>query len=131
MPSTFTNMEPAPGRVFSSSFTLSSEEDGLHALSFFAQDILGNREVSRSTAVAVDNTAPETELAISSPAWEGFVSSRAMFVLSAEDPVRGGVASGVDWTKYGVNSSTLTQGLASAWASSRGPTPSSSGARTG
>ncbi|MBI4676746.1 MAG: hypothetical protein HY748_04115 [Elusimicrobia bacterium] len=97
---TFTNLSPASRQVFSSSFTLATEPDGIHALAFFGQDVVGHVEALGSKAVALDDTPPLTGLVLSTPSFNGFVSSRTLLTLVAEDPVAGGVASGVEFTSY-------------------------------
>ncbi|MHB2027042.1 MAG: OmpL47-type beta-barrel domain-containing protein [Elusimicrobiota bacterium] len=108
--STFTNPSPAVGQTFVSTFTLSASSDGIHTLDYFAQDIVGNREVVHVTTVAVDNTPPETELSFiggaESPgpvSGSVYVSSSAFLALVSTDPVINGAASGVAFTQYSDN----------------------------
>jgi len=125
--STFPNMSPAPGEVFSSSFTLAVDSDGLHFLAYHARDTLGNDESVHVTTVAVDNTSPQTSLTsvggreYIAPATAGrYVSSDTRFSLLAVDPVIGGAAAGVADTRLKDNgvvfstasaTFTLTEGL--------------------
>ena len=105
--SSFTNQGPASGQVFSSSFTLAQDADGVHALAYYAQDTLGNQEMLKTSTVAVDNTPPATMLDVqggrqaSGPDASAFyASSDTRLNLSAFDPLSGGVASGLELTRY-------------------------------
>jgi len=89
----------------------SAEADGLYALSFFAEDVAGNRETVRRTTIAVDNTPPLTALATGSPSFTGsrlFVSTRTLLSFNATDPVIDAAASGAARTLYAVDGGSLT-----------------------
>ncbi len=113
--STFTNPSPAVGQIFASAFTLgfssgSVVADGIHALDYFAQDVVGNREAVHIAAVAVDDTPPETELSFiggqeSTGPVPGsvYVSSSTFLTLVSTDPLVNGVASGLALTQYSDN----------------------------
>lgn len=93
-----------------STFLASAEADGLYALDFFAEDVAGNREDTRRTTVAVDNTPPLTALAPGTPSFAGsrlFVSTRTLMGFAAVDSVLDGAASGVDRTLYAVDGGSL------------------------
>ena len=91
----FVDAHPGQGQVFVSSFSLSADSDGVHAVGYLAQDTIQNREAVHITTVAVDNTPPETWLAVSSPSFGAYLSTAAVVSLTAMDPMTGGVASGV------------------------------------
>ncbi|MDE2509621.1 MAG: hypothetical protein KGL74_00740, partial [Elusimicrobia bacterium] len=82
--------------AFSSSFAISGA--GSHLIRYYSVDLVGNAEAVRSSTVAVDDAPPATSLAISTPLYAGYVSSSAVFSLSAVDPLVSGVASGVAGT---------------------------------
>jgi hypothetical protein len=93
--------------MFSSSFTLAGDADGVHSLAYQAQDTLGNLEILRRSTVAVDNTAPITMLgaqggrqASGPDASTFYASSATRLNLTAYDPLSGGVASGLEITRY-------------------------------
>ncbi|MEK7281972.1 MAG: hypothetical protein AAB037_06465, partial [Chloroflexota bacterium] len=111
--SSFTNANPAAGGMFSSSFTLVADLDGLHFLGYYARDTLGNLELPRISTVAVDNTAPATVLALSASASDPYLSSSTALSLSAEDPSVNGVASGLEETLYRINGGTFAASTSS------------------
>ena len=111
-------IEPGPGRVLASSFTLAGDLDGLHALSYFAEDIGANREPPRFSTVAVDNTAPVSELSVGLSSFTAadlkiYVSSRTLLSFVSVDPSSGGVASGVEFIHSRIDGGTFTVFLAS------------------
>jgi len=72
--------------------------EGLHTLAYYSVDKAGNVEPASSAAFSVDNSAPETEYAITGPVFQGgqlFVSTSAMIALSAVEPPSSGAASGL------------------------------------
>lgn len=94
-----------------STFLASAEADGLYSLSFFAEDVAGNRELMRRSTVAVDDTPPLTALVPGSPSFAGprlFVSTRTLLSFAASDPVIDGAASGVERTLYAVDGGSPT-----------------------
>ncbi|MFA6091303.1 MAG: PQQ-binding-like beta-propeller repeat protein, partial [Elusimicrobiota bacterium] len=118
------NPAPAQGQAFNSSLMLETDPDGLHLLSYFAQDILQNAESIHFSTVAVDNTAPQTTLALSggqqaNVGSEFYASSGTYFSLSALDPETNGVASGLSSTHFQDNNSGL-QAYASPFALAEG-----------
>ena len=112
--SSIANQNPFPDQIFSSSFTLEGDADGVYALAYYAQDTLGNREALKTSTVAVDNTAPITQLALQGgkqasglDASSFYVSSDTRLNLPAFDPLTGGVASGLEITRYRDNQGAL------------------------
>lgn len=94
-----------------STFSASTEADGLYALSFFASDVAGNREAVRRTTVAVDDTPPQTVLVSGTPSYAGvrlFVSTRTMLGFMALDPVIDGASTGVARTLYAVDAASFS-----------------------
>jgi len=85
---TFHSVDGSAFVLSASSWTLSGE--GTHAVSYYSVDAEGNAEVVRSTSVAVDATAPVVAV----------ISSGTAYALSYQDPVSSGVASGIDWLFY-------------------------------
>ncbi len=87
--------------------TVSLSSEGAHFLSWFSRDLVGNMEVAASTSVAVDLTPPLTQLLISTPsvaqASGTVVGPATVLSLSAQDPLSGGVASGVKDTFLAVS----------------------------
>ena len=108
--SSFSNSAPAIEQAFSSTFTLNSVMDGQHAVAYYAEDILGNRELLRTSTVAVDATSPETTLALAGPSVGNYVSSATIITFSATDPEHNGVTSGPEWTHYRINSGAFVDG---------------------
>jgi DNA-binding beta-propeller fold protein YncE len=96
----FDDAAPGQGKVFVSSFSLTADSDGVHAVSYYAQDAIGNVEAVRVTTVAVDNAAPVSRLSVSSPVFGAYLSSSSVVSLAADDPTVGGVASGVEGVFY-------------------------------
>ncbi|MBI2787280.1 MAG: fibronectin type III domain-containing protein [Elusimicrobia bacterium] len=95
--------------VYAGTFSLPGE--GEHALSYYAEDLLGRIGEVASTTVAIDRTAPASflELAGSSVTdAQGrlIVSTAATLTLTAEDPISGGVASGIGEILYAVDAAT-------------------------
>ena len=100
---TFLAVDTAAFSDYWGAFELPAE--GVHSLSFYSIDAVGNAEVARSTSVSVDLTPPQTSfqvLASSSTNAQGVVafSSLSRVALPAVDPVSNGVASGVAATYY-------------------------------
>lgn len=87
--------------VAAATFSLAGP-DGVKTLEFFSRDNLGNTEVIVSTQVSLDATAPETAFHVDgASAVAGgvlYMSGEAEAVLTAVDPVRGGVSSGFSKT---------------------------------
>ncbi len=73
---------------YTSSFTIAAE--GLHALSFYSVDLVGNTETPIQKSVFSDQTPPVTQL----------IQDGATFSLSAVDPANAGGASGVKKIHY-------------------------------
>jgi len=96
--------------VYTGTFTLAAE--GLHAVSFYSVDVVGNTELVHVSSVAVDAAPPVSSLVIGRPQFAlssttVLVSSLTTFAIAAVDPVSNGVASGVRQTFYGVNGGTF------------------------
>ncbi|MDE2293513.1 MAG: Ig-like domain-containing protein, partial [Elusimicrobia bacterium] len=94
---------------YSSSFSIPSE--GLHSISFYSVDLNGNTEVARSSAVAVDLTAPVSlfeVLGSSAIDSQGglIVSTATPLAFSASDPVSNGVASGLGAISFSIDADT-------------------------
>ncbi|MBI2070715.1 MAG: T9SS type A sorting domain-containing protein [Elusimicrobia bacterium] len=112
---TFNNPNPGQGSAFISSFTLSGEADGLYALEFFAEDVIGNKETAQTTTVAVDNSHPLTSVHISGPQFKAigdvpgaiggplFIATHSLISLDAVDPIVNGAASGLKETKFNID----------------------------
>lgn len=112
---TFTAPTPGPGITFINTFALASEGDGWHEVAYSATDVLGNIETTRVSTLGVDDTAPETSLAVlggrqtaGPDALTFYASSGTNFSLPAIDRVVNGVASGVDFTRWQDNGGTFT-----------------------
>ncbi|MBI5883331.1 MAG: PKD domain-containing protein [Elusimicrobia bacterium] len=63
----FDNPGPSAGQVFISTFTLPAQQDGSYGLEFFAEDVVANREASRTITATMDLTAPGLALLSPSP----------------------------------------------------------------
>ncbi|MDE2141047.1 MAG: hypothetical protein KGJ84_01375 [Elusimicrobia bacterium] len=91
--------------------TISFSTEGVHGLSWFSRDLVGHEEIAASTSVAVDLTPPLTQLQISSPsvaqASATVVGPGTVLSLAAQDPLSGGVASGVKDTYLAVSTSVF------------------------
>ncbi|RLG96317.1 hypothetical protein DRO29_04840, partial [Candidatus Bathyarchaeota archaeon] len=82
---------------YSVPFTL---PEGIHKVSFYAVDNLGNTEDVKQVVFRVDNTSPVAHLYLTEPQWDSlYVSSLTEIFIKAEDPEVLGVASGV-WKVY-------------------------------
>ncbi|MDP3544321.1 MAG: hypothetical protein Q8T11_17790 [Elusimicrobiota bacterium] len=93
-----------PFQLFAAPFTLA---EGVHHLGYQSQDHVQNLEVPLSTTALVDATAPRTSLAVvggyrfpGPDAATFYASSDTRLALPAFDPVAGGVASGLAFTRY-------------------------------
>ncbi|TPW18358.1 MAG: hypothetical protein FD129_4, partial [bacterium] len=101
----------APLQAAPTAFALS---EGVQLLTFGSLDHVGNAELLKQTTVYVDATAPETTLSATGPSGllaDGVtlaVSSQTALTLTATDPEREGVSSGLRETLLGVDSTTLS-----------------------
>lgn len=87
--------------------------EGGHFLEFRSVDRSGNVEAIRARAVKVDATAPTSQVAFSSASYlaassRTFVAGGGGAILSAQDPVAGGVAAGVAQLQFRLDASTPT-----------------------
>ncbi|MBI5241471.1 MAG: hypothetical protein HY926_13445 [Elusimicrobia bacterium] len=82
--------------------------EGQHTLYYRSVDNVGNSEAVRSASLRVDATAPVSSLDIADSGVSLFgielLTPQTDIVISAEDPVSGGVQSGVARTLYSVDS---------------------------
>ena len=99
-------VDSAPFTFYSTTFTL-SPGDGLRTVSWFAVDNVGNAETPKVSAVALDSTPPLTSLLVSGgrqfpgpDASTFYASTDTRLVLISTDPLVGGVASGVAFTRW-------------------------------
>ncbi|MFA5140503.1 MAG: LamG-like jellyroll fold domain-containing protein [Elusimicrobiota bacterium] len=76
--------------------------DGTHTFKYLSTDASGNEEQVHSVAIALDATAPETALALSTPAVGDFITSATVITLMPSD-----AGSGLEWTRYRVDSGDL------------------------
>ncbi|PKM99392.1 MAG: hypothetical protein CVU78_06460, partial [Elusimicrobia bacterium HGW-Elusimicrobia-2] len=94
-------------KIYTGTFTLT---EGVRAIEYYATDNIGNAEEIKAQIYYVDDTAPETSIAISQPKYlpDGsiYITSSAEITLSAIDPVAENVSCGVALTKYRILSST-------------------------
>ncbi|MBI4249812.1 MAG: hypothetical protein HY611_09950, partial [Elusimicrobia bacterium] len=90
-----------------------------HLVEFQSKDRVDHLEVLASTIVFLDQTPPVTNISYSGAYWvqtgsgtpsqaQVFIASMTYVVLTAQDPVAGGVASGMQATRYRVDSGTWT-----------------------
>lgn len=82
--------------------------DGVHWIRYASVDAAGRAEAVRASSAAVDGTPPASTLAIGSPramlaSGETIVGPDTALAVSAVDPVVNGAASGVAWTRAGVD----------------------------
>jgi hypothetical protein len=106
--STQLSLDNSPFKPFIAPVSLTSE--GFHTLRWFSEDLNGNQEVVQSTVVAVDVTAPQTELQIfDSAVRDGrlYVSTSSLMQLTARDSFSNNVAAGVREARFAVDSAPL------------------------
>jgi sugar lactone lactonase YvrE len=117
---TVLNSQPQVGQVFVTTFVPVGYNDGLYTFSYFAEDVVGNNEVVKSTSVAIDNTAPKTSIVVYEPKYETsdelpqwysiryktYISPKTFIGFTSEDPVVNGVSCGVRLTKYRIDKTT-------------------------
>ncbi|MBA3065359.1 hypothetical protein FP828_02600, partial [bacterium] len=81
--------------------------EGERIIYFKGTDNVENKEAEKSLTVLVDNTAPETTLAISQPKYivdgSTYITSNSEVILSATDIISNGVTSGVALTEYRID----------------------------
>jgi len=80
-------------------FTLSG--DGVHAVEWRSEDVVGNLEAIQSTTLVVDDSAPSLVLSVQPPAYfvpEAWVTSVSPVLLTAQDS--GNPAVGLDTVEY-------------------------------
>lgn len=91
-------------------FTLA--EEGSHIVEYYSVDKAGNREDINSKELRVDNTHPLSQLTTGTPNYEfpddslqrTLITSNTPLILTAEDPLSNGVASGVKELEYEIAS---------------------------
>ena len=92
--------------------------EGRHVLAYWSMDNVDSQEVTKSTTILVDNTAPLTTHNIGSPYYAAggvnYITPATSLTFTAADPVSGEVASGVsrievslDGSLFGAYSSVL------------------------
>ncbi|MBI4668259.1 MAG: hypothetical protein HY747_03585, partial [Elusimicrobia bacterium] len=105
----FVNPNPTSGKIFSSSFTISQDSEGLHTLAFFAQDVIGIKETAKTATVVLDNTAPKTTIQLiggrqfNSGNGILFASVDSQYNFQANDPIVNGVAAGLQITELKID----------------------------
>ena len=86
--------------------------EGRHALAYRAVDNLGNLEVTGSSTVFVDNTAPEAATHIGLPYFASgvlnYITPATPITFTAADPVAAEVASGVERIEVSIDGSSFT-----------------------
>lgn len=93
--------------------------EGIRAAAYRSRDRVENLEVTRSTAVHVDGTAPVSEVALSGPRFTAapgdaqavggplFVASHTLLDLPSQDPAANGVVSGLALRLLGLDGAAL------------------------
>ncbi|MBI4376307.1 MAG: hypothetical protein HY549_07635 [Elusimicrobia bacterium] len=105
-------VDGGPWSPYSSPFALSG--DGSHAILTQGHDRVGNAEAVRSTTLFVDASAPASDIAVSPPPYQPqdggspILGQSSDLSLSAQDPVVGGIASGVSQILYSVDGGSRT-----------------------
>ncbi|MDI6642079.1 MAG: hypothetical protein QME68_07200, partial [Elusimicrobiota bacterium] len=94
------------------SSTLTSTE-GIHSLKYYAIDNLGNLPVTcYELQISIDGTTPVSKLELVGIKYESegriYIPPDTKIVLSSEDPVINGVASGVKEIYYSIDNSSIT-----------------------
>jgi hypothetical protein len=95
-------------------FNLANE--GIHIIEYYSVDNLGNREDVNSKELRVDDTHPISQLATGDPNYvlagdslqRTLITSETPLILTAEDPISNGVASGVKELEYEITSLPLS-----------------------
>jgi hypothetical protein len=91
-------------QVYSGSFTITAE--GRHTLEYYSLDRVQNSEQLKTADIAVDNTPPNTVIALGEPEFEAFglpvITPETMITLTAADPLVNETASGVSGVQYEV-----------------------------
>ena len=93
---TYASIDDGPATVVAGPLNILDE--GFHTLAYYSVDKAGNTEPAKTAAFSVDNSAPETEHAITGPVFQGgqfYISTSAMIALSAVEPPSSGAASGL------------------------------------
>ncbi|MCG2724731.1 MAG: NHL repeat-containing protein, partial [Elusimicrobia bacterium] len=83
-------------------------EEGPHHLNYYSADVIGNIENVKTSAIAVDNTAPVTNIFIGEPKFnlsDGniLISSSTLISLTAADPLSHNIASGIKESHYRID----------------------------
>ncbi|MDI6642050.1 MAG: Ig-like domain-containing protein, partial [Elusimicrobiota bacterium] len=110
---TIINSTPEVGKTFAIDFTLLDQPEGEYIIYYFAEDLYGHREETKSVTVIIDTTAPKSELRVDGIEFideqdRKFIRSDTNLVLSAEDPPVNLLASGVKEILYSIDYSTFT-----------------------
>ncbi|MEW6536915.1 MAG: NHL repeat-containing protein, partial [Candidatus Auribacterota bacterium] len=104
---------PPEAGVAISSFTITGA-DGIYTIEYYSVDNVENTEIVKSSTVKLDNTPPVTTLTINGgKQWTSedgklYASLDTQYVLTAEDPLVNGVASGVKEIFYSIDSTRIT-----------------------
>ncbi|MFH1784517.1 MAG: Ig-like domain-containing protein [bacterium] len=97
-------------QAYISSITIADE--GQHIVEYYSLDNLSNQEAAKSFTVYIDNTPPETTLALEGSQYingdNTYITSFSSVKLTAVDPEVNGAASGVKETQYQVDISSWT-----------------------
>ncbi|MDD5657853.1 MAG: hypothetical protein PHF00_11445, partial [Elusimicrobia bacterium] len=91
-------------------------QDGAHEVRAQARDNVGNAEAMRAWTVFVDRTPPQTSISAAPEPYRApdgalILGAAAVLSFSAQDPVAGGVAAGVNATEYSVDGGPAAQGV--------------------
>jgi len=82
-------------------FTLSSYTEGLYTIEYFATDINGNEEASKSERIYLDNAAPTSTIDFEPISGDTIVSKNTTFTITSTD----GTGSGVSMVYYKIDES--------------------------
>jgi len=95
--------------IYVATFTLT---EGVHTIDYRSKDKAGNLEVAKSTTVYVDGTPPVSQLIVDGLQFtvdgRTYITPQTKLVISAEDPLVNGVASGVKEILYSLDDLALT-----------------------
>mgnify|MGYP000374320919 CR=1 FL=1 len=97
-------IDSSPANKYTSPFGLN---EGIRTVNFKAEDNVGNAEITKSTTVYVDGTAPVTSFSISPPLYIAggvrYITPESELTFTANDPVIREVASGVNRTEVSLD----------------------------
>ncbi|MDE2142259.1 MAG: hypothetical protein KGJ84_07615 [Elusimicrobia bacterium] len=112
-------VDSAPFAFYSATFTL-TPDDGLRTVGWFSADNVGNAEAPKISTVALDATPPLTSLLVTGgrqfvgpDASTFYASADTRLILVSTDPLAGGLASGVAFTRWQDNNGAFTTYISS------------------